>query len=107
MVCITVNYMISRGMSAKIQVSCLLTNESGVCENQNFGVTQVLNVDLLGGGFLMILGYLSSIKFFSGRRITLISCSIVFVISWNIVWVILSDIYLSECSQVHFTENDL
>ena len=46
----------------------------------------------------MILGYLSSFKFFSGRRITIIVGSIVFVVFWNILWVILSDIYLSEAS---------
>jgi hypothetical protein len=67
----------------------------------------VLNVDLLGGALLIILGYFSSFKLFSGRRITLIVGSIVFVIFWNILWIILSDIYLSESSHVHFTENDL
>ena len=58
----------------------------------------------------MILGYSSSFKFFSGRRITLIVGSIVFVVFWNILWVILSDIYLSEANQSvngHYTENDL
>jgi CRISPR/Cas system CMR-associated protein Cmr3 (group 5 of RAMP superfamily) len=39
MVCITVIYMISRGMSAKIQVSCIQTNDIGVCEKLNFGMS--------------------------------------------------------------------
>ena len=110
MVCLTVNYMISRGMSAKIQVSCSNSLNSGSCEKYNIGVNNILNTDLLGGMFLMILGYASSFKYFSGRRITLIVGSIVFVVFWNIFWVIMSDIYLSESSQAengHYTENDL
>ena len=57
----------------------------------------------------MILGWSSSFKFFSGRRITLIVGSIVFVVLWNIFWVIMSDIYLSESKtdDGHYTENDL
>jgi hypothetical protein len=79
-------------------VSCNQNLNTGSCEKLNLGVNNILNTDLLGGMLLMILGYLSSFKFFSGRRITLIVGSIVFVVFWNILWVILSDIYLSEGS---------
>ena len=79
-------------------MSCNQHLNTGSCEKLNLGVNNILNTDLLGGMLLMILGYLSSFKFFSGRRITLIVGSIVFVVFWNILWVILSDIYLSEGS---------
>jgi hypothetical protein len=98
MVCLTVNYMTSRGMSAKIQVSFSEHLDSGSCEKYNLGVNNILNTDLLGGILMMILGYSSSFKFFSGKRITLIVGSIIFVVIWNILWVILSDIYMSESS---------
>ena len=74
---------------------------------ENLGNINVFNTYAMGGFCLMILGYSSSFKFFSGRRITLIVGSIVLAIIWNILWVILSDIHISESQEAHFTEYDL
>ena len=53
----------------------------------------------------MFVGWLSSTKFFSGRRISLIVASILFVTIWNILWVVVSDIQVNE--QANYTENEL
>jgi hypothetical protein len=103
MVCMTINFMISRGMQNKILANIRHSDQGS---RDKLGISNILNADLVGGMLLMIIGYSSSFKFFSGRRITLIVGSIFLVIFWNIFWVLLSEINVTD-SQIHFTESDL
>lgn len=127
----TINYLISKGMSAKLAVeTCeyepLTCEKSSRCRStQSCTASQVrgdiytgvlvyiLNADLLGGLLLLIMGFLSASSLFQGRRTPLIFSSIVVTIIWNIIWVCASNIQeLEQRNQEqggdgNFTEYDL
>lgn len=130
--CMTVNYLISKGMSAKIafdgcdyepltcekSTSCKLSQScvSAVSPQGDIYTSvlvYILNVDLLGGILLLIMGFLSANSLFQGRRTPLIFLSILVTILWNIIWVCASSIQeLEQRSQENggngnFTEYDL
>ena len=117
-ICMTVNYLISQGMSAKLAfdscdfdpLSCEKSSScssSRTCNNSNNSnnamqdiytsvLIYILNIDLLGGILLLIMGFLSANDLFQGRRMPLIFSAIIVTILWNIVWVCGSSIQLLE-----------
>ena len=102
----TINYLISRGVSYKVQKW-----EQNDEEQYYILPPYIYNVDFIGGIFMLVVGYLSSQKVFRGRRMTLISLAIMFVTAWNMIWVIGSNIYEIEAdnrsSKSSYSENDL
>lgn len=112
-ICMTVNYLISQGMSAKLAfdscdfdpLSCEKSNSCNSSRNCTNAMQSdiyisvliyILNIDLLGGILLLIMGFLSANDLFQGRRMPLIFSAIIVTMLWNIVWVCGSSIQLLE-----------
>ena len=64
-------------------------------------------MEILGGLFIVLVGFISASKLFDGRRIALISVVAALAIIWNIVWAIYTDLYSTLNNPKKITEYDL
>lgn len=63
----------------------IYTNAFKEAESQAWQKT-LLNMDMLGGFVILVLGFLSSSLHFKGRRITIIFICLIVVVMINILW---------------------
>jgi hypothetical protein len=83
--------MLSRGLSSRISTSRQeVTCTDNQCRSQ--AIIKAINVDLLGGALMVIIGFISQYRF-KGRRMILIAVSIIVLAFWNTIWAIFSEIY--------------
>ena len=102
--------MLSRSLSSRISTSKQEINcTDNVCWST--AIIRAINVDLLGGALMVIVGFISQYRF-KGRRMILAASSILLLALWNTIWAIFSEIYQFESpfggdENRSFTENDL
>lgn len=59
---------------------------------KQYKLSSIFNIDFSAGILLVIIGFISKQKQFTGLRITLVLLCIVFVTVWNIIWMSFSEI---------------
>lgn len=57
---------------------------------------QLIKEQLTGGLCVLIIGLISSTRYFSGRKVTLIVLCMLFTATHNIIWISLTDIYMAQ-----------
>ena len=98
MIFITINYLTAKGFSQKIKSTEL---------SDNCFSSQLINIDFLGGILMIFMGCLSSTRTFKGRRITLITISVLFLCLWNILWFANSQIDPVQFENGNLLDSDL